>query len=79
MRSNNKPSLWTKLFGEHFADAPLFFKLWFGICFGGALLIFIAFVIAFIAALTDDRSLTHRAGEAAAELQQGYKDGLNAP
>ncbi len=79
MRPDNKPSLWTKLFGEMFADAPLFFKLWFGICFGGALLIIVAISIAFIASLADDRSLTYRAGEAAAELQQGYKDGLNAP
>lgn len=74
-----KKGLGTKLFGDMFADMPLFFKLWVGFCFGGAFLIMLAVIAAFVVALTDDRSITYRAGEAAAELQQGYKDGLNAP
>lgn len=70
--------MWKKLFGNMFADTPLFFKLWFGLCFGGAFLTIIAVLVSFAVALTDDKSLSYRAGESLAEMEQGFKDGLNA-
>jgi len=75
----DKKGLGFKLFGDMFTDMPLFFKLWMGLCFGGALLIMLFVIGAFIVALTDDRSGAYRAGQTLGEIEQGYKDAANAP
>ena len=70
--------MWKKLFGDFFADAPLFFKLWFGLCLSIALVGLIAMIVAISALVLDDKPLSYRVGESVGEIGQGFEDGFNS-